>query len=347
MRDLASGNPDPAVLPPMGAALARVDTAHKLYGGPALLPQLAEIARADFTADGVTGEVAVVSGALDGIERVLQTELRPGDRVAVEDPGWPRIGDLVTAIGLRPEPVAVDQDGPVPDGLAMALQAGARAFIATPRGQNPTGAVVDARRAAQIQAVLAAYPQVLVIEDDYIAAIAGVPYAGVHDGSDRWAVVRSVSKVLGPDLRLATLAADPLTASRIAGRQLVGPGWVSHLLQQIAATMCSDPAARELLARAEHMYATRRATLVAALAERGIGSHGRSGLGVWIPVEEEAAIVQSLAEAGWAVGAGERFRYRTAPGIRVTTTTLQPGEAERLADDIAAAIGGGSTTYAG
>ena len=67
---------------------------------------------------------------------------------------------------------------------------------------------------------------------------------------------------------------------------------------------------------------------------------------MWIPVEEEAAIVQALAERGWAVGAGERFRYRTAPGIRVTTTTLQPGEAHRLADDIAA-VAGRSTTYAG
>lgn len=347
VRDLASGNPDPEVLPPLGPALAQIDTAHKLYGGPAMLPQLAEIARADFTADGITGEVAVVSGALDGIERALQAQLRPGDRVVVEDPGWPRIGDLVTAIGMRPEPVAVDQHGPVPDGLAAALQAGARAVIATPRGQNPTGAVIDAQRAAQIHGVLAAFPQVLVIEDDYIAAIAGVPYAAIHGRSDRWAVVRSMSKVLGPDLRLATLAADPLTLSRIAGRQLLGPGWVSHLLQQTAATMCSDATTAGLLSLAADVYAARRAALVTALAERGIGSHGRSGLGVWIPVEEEAAIVQALAERGWAVGAGERFRYRTAPGIRVTTTTLRPDEAERLANDIAAAIGGGPTTYAG
>src|SRR5262249_34761927 len=113
------------------------------------------------------------------------------------------------------------------------------------------------------------------------------------------------------------------------------------------ATMCSDAATRGLLARAEHRYAGRRAALVAALAERGIGSHGRSGLGVWIPVEEEAAIVQALAERGWAVGAGERFRYRPAPGTRLPTPTLRPDEARRLADDIAAAIGGRSTTYAG
>src|SRR5262252_2750553 len=106
VRDLASGNPDPALLPPLGPVFARISPAHKLYGGPAILPQLAEIARAGFAADGITGDIAVAGGALDGIERVLQAELRPGDLVGVEDPSWPRISDLVNAIGLRAEPIA-------------------------------------------------------------------------------------------------------------------------------------------------------------------------------------------------------------------------------------------------
>jgi DNA-binding transcriptional MocR family regulator len=347
VRDLASGNPDPALLPPLGPALARIDPAHKLYGGPAILPRLAELARAGFAADGITGDIAVVAGALDGIERVLQAELRPGDRVGVEDPSWPRIGDLVSAIGLRTEPIEVDQAGPVPDRLAVALRAGARAIIATPRGQNPTGAAIDAQRAADIQQVLAGHPQALIIEDDYLGDLAGAPYAALHGRSERWAVIRSVSKVLGPDLRLATLAADPLTASRVAGRQLLGAGWVSHLLQQTVVALCSGPAARRLLARAERDYTTRRTALVAALAERGITALGRSGLGVWIPAEEEAAIVQALAERGWAVSPGERFRYRTSPGVRVTTATLQPAEARRLAGDIAAVMTAEATTYAG
>jgi DNA-binding transcriptional MocR family regulator len=156
-----------------------------------------------------------------------------------------------------------------------------------------------------------------------------------------------VSKVLGPDLRLATMAADPLTISRVAGRQLLGPGWVSHLLQQAVVTLSSDAATRRLLGRAERRYAERRAALVAALAERGIAAQGRSGLGVWIPVQEETVIVQALAEQGWAVSPGERYRYRSAPGIRVTTTALEPADARRLAADLAAAARGRATTYAG
>src|SRR5262249_15262241 len=67
MRDLASGTPAPALLPPLAPALARISPAHKLYGGPAMLPQLADIARAGFAADGIGGDVAMVAGALDGI----------------------------------------------------------------------------------------------------------------------------------------------------------------------------------------------------------------------------------------------------------------------------------------
>jgi DNA-binding transcriptional MocR family regulator len=346
-RDLAAGNPDPALLPPLGPALARLDSEHKLYGGPNKLARLVEPAEADFAADGIEGDIAVVGGALDGIERILQTQLRPGDRVAVEDPSWPRIRDLVSALGLEPEPARVDQHGLVPEALERALQRGARAVIATPRGQNPTGAAVDSERGGLLRELLGRHPEVLVVEDDYVAAVAGAPYVGLRGANARWAVIRSLSKVLGPDLRVALVAGDPLTISRVEGRQLLGAGWVSHLLQQTAAHLWASAATRKLLARAERTYAERRAALVDALARSGIAAYGRSGLGVWVPVAEEVSTVQFLLQRGWAVSAAERFRFHTPPGIRITTTDLGPKEAEALADALAAATRDGTRTYPG
>jgi DNA-binding transcriptional MocR family regulator len=346
-RDLASGNPDPALLPPLGPALARVDPAHKLYGGPVKLPRLAELARADFAEDRIEGEIAVVGGALDGIERVLQTRLRPGDHVVIEDPTWPRINDLVHAAGLVPEPVRIDQRGLIPDELARALGRGARAVIATPRGQNPTGAALDAQRGREVRDLLGRHPDVVVIEDDYVAAVAGAPYVPVHGASERWVVIRSLSKVLGPDLRVAPMAGDPLTISRVEGRQLLGAGWVSHLLQQTAAHLWESPETRQLLARAEHTYAERRAALLDALAGHGITGYGRTGLGVWIPVDEEAAVAAQLLERGWAVSPGERYRFAGPPGIRVTTTDLRPSEAAELAAALAEIARASPATYAG
>lgn len=346
-RDLASGNPDPALLPPLAPAVAKLDTRHKLYGGEMKLPRLVELARDDFAADRVRGEVAIVSGALDGIERVLQAHLRLGDAVAVEDPSWPRIADLVNALGLRVAPVAVDVRGMVPGDLERALAAGARAVVVTPRGQNPTGAALDARRAKELKGVLAGHPKTIVVEDDYVAAIAGAPYRSVHDASERWVVIRSLSKVLGPDLRMATMAGDGHTIGRVEGRQVLGAGWVSHVLQQVTAQVWAAAATRRLLARAEREYARRRRALIEALAAQGIEAWGDSGLGVWVPVREEGAVVQALAARGWALSPGERYRFRSPPGIRVTTAALPVSDAPALAADFAGALARGDATYAG
>jgi DNA-binding transcriptional MocR family regulator len=347
VRDLASGNPDPGLLPPIAGALRRLGAGHRLYGAPAKLPELVAIAEAGFAADGIGGDVAVTGGALDAIERALQTELRMGDRVAVEDPSWPRIGDLVGALGLEIEPVAVDRQGPEPAALDAALRRGARAVIATPRGQNPTGAALDPARGEALRAVLEAHPGVLAIEDDYVAGVAGAPYVPVHDPGGRWVVVRSLSKVVGPDLRLALVAGDALTVSRIEGRQRLGPGWVSHILQELAALILAEDATAALLARAERAYAERRAALVDALAARGIEATGDTGLGVWVPLADEAEAVRELLVRGWAVSPGERYRFRSPTGIRVTTARLEPAAALALADDIASLGRAPAATYAG
>lgn len=338
--DLASGNPDPALLAPLAPVLARLDAPPHLYAEVHELPALRDIAARGFVADGIPADsLAIVSGALDGIERVLSAQLRPGDRVGIEDPGFSNVIDLVAALGLEAVPVAVDDRGITPAALEAAL-AGIDALIVTPRAQNPTGAAFDARRALALRRVLRARPDLLVIEDDHAGAVAGVPACTLWERSRvRWAVVRSVSKTHGPDLRLAMLVGDRETLARVAGRQRIGFRWVSHLLQRIVATLETDAASRRRVREAARAYAARRKALLDALAARGIEAHGVSGLNVWIPVPEETALVQSLAQAGFAVSAGERFRLRSGPAIRVTIARLPLAQARPLADAIASRLG--------
>jgi len=347
VHDLSSGNPDPALLPPLpspGSGAATSPRA-RLYGEVTNLPALLDAARTQFAADGVDpGSLAVVSGALDGVERVLATALRPGDRVAVEDPGYPGVLDLTRALGLEPVGVRLDGRGPLPGELSAALAAGVRAAVLTPRAQNPTGAAVDAERAAELATVLAAHPGVLVVEDDHAGPVAGVAYRTVSAGREHWAVVRSVSKSLGPDLRVAVLAGDPGTLARVEGRQRLGPGWVSHVLQRLVSALWADPAAQALLDRAAGAYTARREALAAALAERGVPVACRSGLNVWVPVPAEGPVVRGLLQAGWAVQPGEGYRLSTPPAVRVTITTLPPSEAPALADALTALLRPPSST---
>src|ERR1700677_1842838 len=173
-RDLSRGNPDPALLPDLASALARCELPARLYGEPQALPALLELAREQLRADGIPGEdLCVVSGAMDAIERVLQAHLRPGDRVAVENPGYAALYDLLRAHGLLLEPVAVDDRGMRAAELRAALTRGALAAVITPRGQTPTGAAMDSSRARDLDAVLAEFPRTLVIEDDHLGPVAG------------------------------------------------------------------------------------------------------------------------------------------------------------------------------
>jgi DNA-binding transcriptional MocR family regulator len=345
VRDVAAGNPDPALLPPLAAAFAAAagqgDRQPVLYGEAAVEPELERIARADLDADGVPdGPVAVTSGSLDAIERVLAAHLKPGDAVAVEDPGWGSLLDLVPALGLRTVPVGVDDDGPLPEGVRAALAAGARALIVTDRAQNPTGAAVTATRARALRSVLRQHPETLLVEDDHGHRIVDLPLHPLAGTTRHWALVRSAAKAYGPDLRLAVLTGDAVTVDRVRGRQQLGPGWVSRIVQRAVVRLWTDGAvdARAVAAA----YGRRRDALIGALAERGVAAHGRSGMNVWIPVPDETGAVARLLHAGWAVAPGARFRMSAPPGIRVTVSALTEAETEPLADAIAAAVARGT-----
>jgi len=336
-RDLSTGNPNPALLPITGLSTRR--RAPVLYGDPPVSAELAEFARTSLTADGVPAEhIAVTAGALDGIERVLAAHLRPGDRVAVEDPGWANLLDLLAALGVSAEPVGVDDDGPLTADVDRALRRGASALVLTTRAQNPTGAAVSSLRAKELRALLVAHDDVLLIEDDHCAGIAGAPLHTLSGTTQHWAFVRSAAKAYGPDLRLALLAGDQRTVERVHGRLRLGPGWISHLLQDLAVSLWSDEAASQMVHDAEVAYTRNRELLRGALADRGVASHGRTGLNVWIPVPDETVSITRLLSAGWAAAPGTRFRIGSPPGMRITISALAPDDIDSLADAIAEAV---------
>lgn len=337
-RDLATGNPDPALLPDLAPFLGQLDATTQLYGGQQAHRPLLELAAAEFESAGIPGEhLAVVGGALDGIERALAARLRPGDLVGVEDPGYAGLFHLLRALGLALRPIEIDERGVIPGALEQAVDDGIQAVIFTPRGQNPTGATLYPERADALAAILGRAPELMVIEDDHLGPIAGAPRATAIRERPRWAAARSVSKSLGPDLRVAVLAGDSHTISQVRGRQLVGPQWVSHLLQRLVAALWSDAATVASLQRASEIYAERRERFIQALAQHRIDITAPAGLNVWIPVADETTTAQALLARGWAIAPGAPYRLQSSPAIRVTVSTLQATEADELADAIASA----------
>ena len=337
--DLATGQPDPRLLPDLGPALRR------LGSGPAAAPatgrsgDLVAAARTRLTAEGVPAHfLTVTSGGLDALHRLLSAQLRPGDAVAIEDPGWPHALDLVANLGLRAHPLAMDEAGPTADALDHTLAAGVVAVLLTNRAQNPTGACLRPDRARELRAVLAGHPEILVIEDDHAAELAGVELVTLAGTTERWAFVRSVSKPYGPDLRVALVAGDEATIVRLDSHIQLEYGWVSTLLQRLVVELWRDPSVDGAIADAAVAYQQRRATLIGELARRGIPAHGATGLNVWVPARDETAVVAGLAAAGWAVAPGSHFRQASAPGVRITVSNLDTSTISPLADDLVAVL---------
>ncbi|WP_163507648.1 aminotransferase class I/II-fold pyridoxal phosphate-dependent enzyme [Fodinicola acaciae] len=347
-RDVSTGSPDPQLLPLLTGHLHAIPAQPVLYDeGALVIDPLARLARERLAADGVAAPgLTVASGALDAIERVLAAHLRPGDQVAVEDPGWANLLDLIASMGLTVEPVRVDEDGPVPESVAAAFRRGVRGLVITSRAQNPTGASMSAARAAELRTLIAQYSAAVVLEDDHIGELASTGFHPVADAAANWAVVRSVSKPYGPDLRCSILAGDEQTISRVEGRYGLAARWVSTVLQSLVVSLWSDPEVAALVRRARTSYDQRRASLVEALAAKGIAAYGKSGLNVWIPVPDETSVCARLLDAGWVVAPGRMYRIASEPGVRITISTLDTADMPGLADSVAAALRPRARSYA-
>ncbi|MFJ6429264.1 aminotransferase class I/II-fold pyridoxal phosphate-dependent enzyme [Microbacterium maritypicum] len=350
LRDLGSGNPDPAHLPDLAAAFAAVTPGHVLYGESVIDADLAEWATEWIAADHPRPfRLSITAGAVDAVERLLAQTLVQGDRVGLEDPCFLSSIHTARLAGYVPVAIPVDREGMTVAGLRAALESGARAIVCTPRAHNPTGVGTSPARARELREVLADHPHVLVIEDDHFSMLAPTPYESIiAPTQQRWALVRSVSKFLGPDMRLAVTASDRVTAQRLALRLSPGTMWVSHVMQRLAATMLRDDETRELVIEAGAHYAGRNRLFVSMLVEQGMHAQADSGLNVWVDVRDDATeISRRLASRGWLVRPGSEFALdpgssQGSTHLRLTVHTLDDAEMQRLVDDLVGLAGGSS-----
>jgi DNA-binding transcriptional MocR family regulator len=332
--DLSTGVPDPALLPDLSRAIRSLTSvsAPSSYLDDPVLPELLDVLRADWPY--AAAEITVVDGAMDGIDLATRVLIGFGERVAVEQPGFPPLLDLLEACGAEIVPVAVDAEGMTVAGLRAAGTVGA--VYLQPRAQNPTGVSMTADRAAQLADVLS-FGAAAVIEDDSAGAIAQAPPISLGRWlPDRTVHVRSFAKSHGPDLRLAALSAPADIARRITALRQLGQGWSSRLLQRLLLGLLTDESAVDAVAHARATYAARRAALVAELAERGVEVGGSDGINLWVPVADETAAVVRLASQGIGVAPGAPFSVRPgSPHVRVTAGLLHSGFA-----DVAGALAG-------
>ncbi|MDN3245949.1 PLP-dependent aminotransferase family protein [Streptomyces sp. ZSW22] len=211
-------------------------------------------------------QLVVCGGTLDAVLRVCRVLRADGhSHVAVEDPGWSRLGATVRAAGLVPVPVPVDGDGLRVDLLRHAPQV--RSVIVAPAHQFPTGVVLAPARRADLVA-WAREVDGLVLEDDYDAEFRydRHPVGAVQGMAPEHVVLMgSVSKTLSPALRIGWAVAPPRWAAALAAEH-VG-GMPPPVIDQEAFARFLDRGAYDRHLRASRLrYKRRRDHLLGELA---------------------------------------------------------------------------------
>jgi len=281
------------------------------------LPELRARVAERFTARGLATDpeqVLITAGALHGVRLALTLAAGPGDRVLVEQPGYPGGLDVVADLGARPVPVPIDPlTGWDDQGLAAAVrQTAPRAAYLVPDFQNPTGCLMDDQTRRRTARLLERARTVAIV-DETIAEL-GLDDAPAATPFGVWSpsalTIGSASKLVWGGLRVGWLRGERTAISRLAALRA---------RQDIAGPVLEQLACAHLMADLEAVRAHRVGELRAgrALLARLLGEHLPSwrwrmpggGQVLWcaLPAPRSAALVLAAAELGVRITAGPRF----------------------------------------
>lgn len=208
----------------------------------------------------------VCPGAQGAMLAVLNALARPGDTICAEALTYPGFRALAAHLGLRLAPVAMDEEGMLPDSFeAQCRHQAPRALYCTPTLHNPTATTLPlARRQALLE--IARRHQVPVIEDDAYGALPEAPLPPLAAlAPEQVFHIASLSKCMGPALRLAYLVLpEPRWAPRLGAALRALAGMASPLGGALASAWIRDGSAAALL-QAIRREATARRALAAGL----------------------------------------------------------------------------------
>ncbi|MGH3832060.1 MAG: PLP-dependent aminotransferase family protein [Pseudonocardiaceae bacterium] len=212
------------------------------------------------------------AGTTAAVAELAAVLLRPGDVVAVEEPGYPRALATLRAAGLRVLPVPVDADGLV----VAALPDLARAVYCTPAHQFPLGATLSAARRLALVA-WARERAAWVLEDDYDGELRhhGAPLPLLATvGPDVVVHLGTASKMLTPTLGVGWMAAPAEVAAAVRAHRSDTGVRPSPAGQRVLTALAESGDLARHLRRVRRELLARRDLLVGALRTAGLSVRG-------------------------------------------------------------------------
>jgi DNA-binding transcriptional MocR family regulator len=194
-------------------------------------------------------QVVVTAGGQHAMACVIGTLARPGDILAVEALTYPGLRALASLLHLRLAPIAIDEEGLIPEALEAACRASpVRALYTMPTLHNPTTATMPVARREAL-AEVAQRHDVALIEDDVYGFLLDAPLPTLaHYAPQHGYYITSTSKSLMPTLRVGYVHAPKAGVEPIAAAVRATIHSAPPLMASIAARWVSDGTAARLVA---------------------------------------------------------------------------------------------------
>jgi GntR family transcriptional regulator / MocR family aminotransferase len=239
------------------------DTQYASSGGhPALRQAIAEHVQLARQVRCTPGQVVIVNGAQHGLDLCARLLADAGERVWVEDPGYPGARRAFRAADLELVPVGLDAEGMAPSARHHKLAP--RLVYITPSHQFPTGTVMSLRRRCELLAIAARHGS-WIIEDDYDGEFrfSGRPIAALQgiDEEQRVIYLGTFSKVMFPGLRLGYLVLPEQISERFARASALLAFEGRQVTQAALAAFMQEGHFASHIRRMRMLYAERRALL--------------------------------------------------------------------------------------
>jgi GntR family transcriptional regulator / MocR family aminotransferase len=268
--------------------------------------------------------VLVTRGTQGALTVIAHALLRPGDAVAVENPGYRRAWQVLSLTGARVVPIPVDAHGLSIDGLAaVAERETIRAVFVTPHHQFPTTVTLSAtRRRALLD--LARRHRFVIIEDDYDHEFHydGRPILPLASADTAGSVIYigSLSKTLAPGLRLGYIAATRGVIAHLTQYRSLIDTQGDGVLESAVAELIEDGDVQRHVRKSRRIYRARRDAMVAllksGLRDAATVSVPVGGTALWIRIAPEIDLehwCRSAAAKGVIFETGQGFAFENQP----------------------------------
>ena len=258
--------------------------------------------------DAPADDIYAVSGGQTALMTIFLGLARPGDTVLTEALTWPGAISVGRLTGIRLMPVAMDEEGLVPEAFDTACQTLRPRFVYTmPTLHNPTNATAGLGRRQEIVLIARAHG-VLIVEDDaygFLVEPRATPYCQL--ARDITIYLTSLSKSIAPALRVGFMTVPPRLHKAMRAAMRATTTMVSPLLLDLAAHLIDSGAGREAIRFQVAAASQRQRLAVSILGQEGSAP---SSLHYWLRLPSDirnAAFVADALASGVAVTPGDAF----------------------------------------